>query len=112
MPSRQKKQSCAETELREEKTQSEGEKLAVKFEDAGEEAKLDEDCKKWKWMAKHTVARNWRCGKKGITKELRKIEDCKNKDEDFKNFQKEMLQQELAQIEHIRNDMSPEHEKM
>ena len=50
--------------------------------------------------------------KEEITKELRKIEDFRNMDEDFKKGQNDKLQKELTQIEQRSSDLLPLHEQM
>ena len=50
--------------------------------------------------------------KKELAKELRKIEDFKNMDEDFKKGQKEKWQKEFARIEQRRTDLLLEHENI
>ena len=48
-------------------------------------------------MTKQSAVRSGR-SKKGITKEMRKLEGCKNMDETIKNVQKQNWQKELAPI--------------
>ena len=85
-------------ELREEitKLKSEGKRQAVRIQERTQNWMR---IVRWRWRAKQTVVKSWRCVEKEITKVWREIEDFKKMDEEeFNKNQKEEWQQELHKL--------------